>query len=74
MPRACSLLRLLQGDIIVALILFLPIELLCRSRKKHIAATIKRRLYGVLDDTYDGQDRPRPTPLVRRRRCRYSLR
>lgn len=36
MPRACSLLRLLQGDIIAASYspLFLPIELLCGSRKK----------------------------------------
>lgn len=45
--------------------LFLPIELLCRSRKKHIAAAVEGGFDGILDDTDDGQDRPRSAPLVR---------
>lgn len=33
--------------------LFLPIELLCRSRKEHIAAAVEGGFDGVLDDTED---------------------
>ena len=36
--------------------LSLPIELLCRSRKKHIAATVEGGFDGVLDDTDDEAD------------------
>jgi hypothetical protein len=52
MPRACSFLCVL-GDRQLLLFHFhsLPIELLSRSRKKHIAATVKRRFYRILDDT-----------------------
>ena len=53
MPRACCILRI-SGDCQPPVLLPFPsIELLCRSRKEHIAATIKRRFDGVLDDTED---------------------
>ena len=51
MPRACPLLHI-SGDCQSPLLsLSLPVELLCRSRKKHITATVKRRFYRILDDT-----------------------
>ena len=55
MPRACSLLRLLHGDII-AFSLFLPIELLGGSRKKYITAAVEGGFDGVLNDTDDETD------------------
>lgn len=45
----------------------LPIELRCRSRKEDIAAAVEGGFDGVLDDTNDGKDRPRPAPLAGRR-------
>ena len=53
MPRACCLLRI-SGDIIACFLsLFLPIELLRSSRKKHIAAAVEGGFDGILDDTDD---------------------
>ena len=40
MPRACSFLCVFGDRQLLLLSLSLPVELLCRSRKKHIAATI----------------------------------
>lgn len=39
-----------------ALFLFLPIELFCCSRKKHIAAAVEGGFDGVLDDSDDEAD------------------
>lgn len=59
MPRACCLLRI-SGDCQSPLLsLSLSIELLCRSRKKHIAATVEGGFDGVLDDTDDEADSDR---------------
>ena len=65
MPRACCLLCI-TGRYYCPLLFFLffPIELLCRSRKEHIAAAVEGGFDGVLNDT-DGEDRPRPAPLLR---------
>lgn len=56
MPRACSLLCI-SGDCQSPLLsLSLPIELLCRSRKKHIPAAVEGGFDGILDDTDDEAD------------------
>ena len=50
MPRACSFLRITGRYYRPLLSLFLPIELLNRSRKEHIAAAVEGGFDGVLDD------------------------
>jgi len=45
----------------------LPVELLCRSREKRIAVAVEGGFDGVLNDTDDGQDCPRPLAFVRSR-------
>lgn len=51
LPRAYYFSSHFRRLSIAALILFLPIELLRRSRKKHIAAAVEGGFDGVLDDT-----------------------
>ena len=42
---------ILANVYIIIFFLFLPIELLCHSRKKHIAAAVEGGFDGGLDDT-----------------------